>query len=69
MERLSSPELKTQGFSPHLQYFIQKMMTKQVEDRYQGFEQLIEAVKGYLHDAAATRYRCEAFVFVERGLA
>ena len=48
MERLSSPELKTQGFSPHLQYFIQKMMTKKVEDRYQGFEQLIEAVKGQL---------------------
>ena len=32
-------------------------------------EALIEAVKGYLHDAAAPRYRFEAFVFVERGLA
>ncbi len=48
MEKLSSPELKSQGFSPHLQYFIQKMMTKKIEDRYQGFEQLIEAVKGQL---------------------
>jgi len=48
MEKLSSPELKGQGFSPHLQYFIQKMMTKKIEDRYQGFEQLIEAVKGQL---------------------
>ena len=30
-------------------------------------EALIEAVKEYLHDAAATRYRVAAFVFVERG--
>jgi len=48
MEKLTSPELKSQGFTPHLQYFIQKMMTKKIEDRYQGFEQLIEAVKGQL---------------------
>ena len=48
MDKLSSPELKTQGFSPHLQYFIQKMMTKKMEDRYQGFGELIEAVKAQL---------------------
>jgi len=48
MEKLTSPELKSQGYTPHLQYFIQKMMTKKIEDRYQGFEQLIEDVRGQL---------------------
>jgi serine/threonine-protein kinase len=48
MERLSSPELKSQGFSPHLHYFIEKMMAKEIEVRYQGFEQLITDVREQL---------------------
>jgi len=48
MEQLSSPELKSQGFTPHLQYFIQKMMTKEIDVRYQSFDQLIKDVKGQL---------------------
>ena len=48
MERLSSPELKSQGFSPHLHYFIEKMMAKEIEVRYQGFDELINDVKAQL---------------------
>ncbi len=48
MEKLSSPELKSQGFSPHLHYFIEKMMAKEIDVRYQGFEQLILDVKEQL---------------------
>ena len=48
MDSLSSPELKGRKLSPHLHYFIEKMMAKEIDVRYQGFEQLIEAVKGQL---------------------
>ena len=48
MERLSSPELKGRGFTPHLHYFIEKMMAKEIEVRYQGFDRLIDDVKEQL---------------------
>jgi serine/threonine-protein kinase len=48
MEQLSSPELKSQGFTPHLHYFIEKMMAKEIDVRYQGFEELMQDVKGQL---------------------
>ena len=47
-EQFSSPELKSQGFTPHLHYFIQKMMAKEIDERYQGFEQLIVDVRGQI---------------------
>jgi serine/threonine-protein kinase len=44
-EQFQSPELKSAGFTPHLPYFIRKMMAKEMEERYQGFEELIAGVK------------------------
>lgn len=40
MERLSSPELKGRGSSPYLHFFIEKMMSKDAELRYQSWEEL-----------------------------
>ena len=48
MESLSSPELKGRGISPHLHYFIEKMVAKDAEDRYQGFDELISDIEEQL---------------------
>ena len=48
MESLSSPELKSRGLSPHLHYFIEKMMAKEAEHRYQSWRELIEDVRAQL---------------------
>jgi serine/threonine-protein kinase len=48
VESLSSPELKSRGFSPHFQYFVEKMMAKDKEHRYQGWDELIEDVRAQL---------------------
>ena len=48
MESLSSPELKGRGLSHHLQYFIEKMMAKDVEVRYQSWEELIDDIQAQL---------------------
>lgn len=44
MESLSSPELKGRGLSHHVHYFIEKMMAKDKEVRYQSWAELIEDV-------------------------
>ena len=44
MDELRSPELKAMGISPHLHYFIQKMMALEKEVRYQSPAELIEDV-------------------------
>jgi|GEM_PF-659379 len=44
MQALNAPELKRRGFSPHLSYFIEKMMSKEAELRYQSWEELIEDI-------------------------
>lgn len=44
MESLSSPELKGRGFTPHLYYFIEKMMAKEASHRYQSWSALIEDI-------------------------
>ena len=36
--RSRSPELKSRGLSPHLHYFIEKMMAKEAELRYQSLD-------------------------------
>ena len=41
MESLKSPELKSRGLSHHLHYFIEKMMAKDLEARYQSWDELI----------------------------
>ena len=48
MESLKSPELKSKEFSPHLHYFIEKMMAKEVEVRYQSWDELIEDMRNQL---------------------
>ncbi len=48
MERLSSPELKSLGVSPHTHYFIEKMMAKEVEVRYQDWDELIGDIRSQL---------------------
>ncbi len=48
MQALSAPELKRRGFSPHLSYFIEKMMSKEAELRYQSWEELIEDISAQL---------------------
>ncbi len=51
MEHLSAPELKGRGFSQHLHYFIEKMMAKEAQDRYQSWEELIRDVEDQLRGA------------------
>jgi len=48
MDSLSSPELKGRGISPHLRYFIEKMVAKEAEHRYQGFDELIADIEQQL---------------------
>ncbi len=48
METLSSPELKSRGISPHLQYFIEKMVAKEACARYQSWGELIADVRAQL---------------------
>ena len=48
MESLSSPELKSRGISPHLQYFIEKMVAKDADHRYQSWSELIDDVRAQL---------------------
>ncbi len=48
MDSLSSPELKSRGISPHLHYFIEKMVAKDAADRYQDWNELIADVRGQL---------------------
>lgn len=56
MESLSSPELKGRNFTPHLNYFISKMMAKDKEERYQDWEELITDINGKLEGFAALDY-------------
>jgi len=48
MESLSSPELKSRGLSPHLHYFIEKMMAKDADVRYQSWDELVSDIKSQL---------------------
>jgi len=48
MESLSSPALKGRGISPHMHYFIEKMVAKEACDRYQSWGELIDDIRGQL---------------------
>ncbi len=48
MESLSSPELKSRGLSPHVHYFIEKMMAKDADVRYQSWDELIQDIEEQL---------------------
>ena len=49
MQSLSSPELKSRGLSPHLHYFVEKMMAKQADLRYQSWAELLEDIQAQIH--------------------
>ncbi len=48
MESLSSPELKGRGISPHVHYFIEKMVAKDAAARYQSWAELIDDIRAQL---------------------
>jgi serine/threonine protein kinase len=52
-EAFSSPELKSRGFSPHLHYFVQKMMAKETTVRYQSWSELVQDVEAQLAGRAS----------------
>ena len=56
MQSLSSPELKGRGFSPHLHYFIEKMMAKEAELRYQSWKELIDDIRAQLEGRDKLEY-------------
>lgn len=57
MERLSSPELKSRGHSPHLHYFIEKMMSKDAELRYQSWDELVTDVREQVEGFASLDFK------------
>ncbi len=60
MEQLSSPELKGQALSTHLQYFIEKMMAKDAGVRYQTWGELIADVSGQLEGKRSADFHSSA---------
>ena len=48
MESLSSPELKSRGISPHVHYFIEKMVAKDAGARDQSWAELIDDIRAQL---------------------
>ncbi|MSR61097.1 MAG: serine/threonine protein kinase [Planctomycetes bacterium] len=48
MESLSSRELKGRAISPHLQYFIEKMVAKDAAARYQTWPELLDDIRAQL---------------------
>jgi serine/threonine-protein kinase len=48
MQSLSSPELKGRGLSPHLHYFVEKMMSKDADLRYQSWDELLSDIRAQL---------------------
>jgi serine/threonine-protein kinase len=48
MESLSSPELKGRAISPHMHYFIEKMVAKDAAARYQSWGELVQDVRAQL---------------------
>ncbi len=57
MDSLSSPELKSRGLSPHLHYFIEKMMAKEADVRYQSWEELIGDIREQLEGRESLDYQ------------
>lgn len=60
MERLSSPELKSRGHSPHLHYFIEKMMSKDAELRYQSWDEALTDVREQVEGRASLDFKSAA---------
>jgi serine/threonine-protein kinase len=60
MESLSSPELKGRGISPHVHYFVEKMVAKEAEARYQSWDELIADIRAQLAGRADLDFEREA---------
>ena len=60
MEQLSSPELKGKSLSTHLQYFIEKMMAKDADVRYQTWVELIADMSGQLEGKRSADFHASA---------
>jgi len=60
MESLRSPELQGRGISNHLQYFIEKMMAKDLEARYQSWEELTGDVRAQIEGREALDFERRA---------
>ncbi len=56
MESLSSPELKGRDLSPHLHYFVEKMMAKDADVRYQDWGELIDDIRENLEGRRSLDY-------------
>lgn len=57
LEELSSPALKGRRISPHLHYFIQKMMAKEREIRYNNPSELIHDIERTIGGKKSVEYR------------
>jgi len=60
MESLSSPELKGRGISPHVHYFIEKMVAKDLGARYQNWNELIADIRAQLAGRADLDFERDA---------
>ena len=60
MESLSSPELKSRGLSHYVHYFIEKMMAKDLEERYQSYMELSEDIRGQIEGRDSLDYAKQA---------
>ena len=60
MERLSSPELKSHAHSPLLHYFVEKMMSKDPELRYQSWDELVTHVGEKVEGSASLDFKSSA---------
>jgi serine/threonine-protein kinase len=68
MDSLKSPELKGRGLSHHLQYFIEKMMAKDVSARYQSWKELIDDVRGQIEGREALDFQKQVRERSSKGL-
>ncbi len=57
MESLSSSELKSRGLSHHVHYFIEKMMAKDKDVRYQSWDELIDDVQAQVAGRESLDFR------------
>jgi serine/threonine-protein kinase len=57
LEELSSPALKGRGISPHLHYFIQKMMAKERDIRYSSPQELIRDIERTIAGKKSLEYK------------
>ena len=67
MESLRSPELQGRGISHHLHYFIEKMMAKDLEARYQSWQELIDDVRAQIEGREALDFERSARQRQRRG--